>query len=504
MITIYFFINLLFLTKFPFVHSDEPWLSGLSRSIMEHRDFSATETFFNIYPRNPHAIKILFHSLQIGFIKILGYNIFTFRLISLIFGILTLFIFYKLSELIFKSSKISLVAALILGFDTQYIYASHFARQEIILLFIFLAALYFFLYNLEKHKYIHDIILGIILGLSIGFHPNSFIISLPFGFIYLYYIFRVKKLKIKNIFIWGLTLALFAGIFVAISLTLDPNFFTNYAKYGEQFGVLDPVTSKLEQIKYFYLKLYYGVSGTYYLPNIRLQFYLFGITLFLSVIKCLFSEKNHLKNIAAIMILSIVAVNGATIFVGRYNQTSIVFIFPLFYLLLVYIFHDLDKLPRILAMGLIIAVLATASYLNIKPWLKYNYNNYINEISKFVKPTDNVLANLNSEYYFENGRLFDYRNLAFLKDNNMTFSDYIKKYNIKYIIYPEEMDFIYNTRPVWNGLYGNTVPYYEDMQSFLKNRCERIYEFTDRIYGMRIVQYIDTKNWKVKIYKVKE
>ena len=60
---IWFVINLLFLTQFPFVHTDEPWLSGLSRSILENDSPTVTEDFFDLYERHPHALKILFHTV---------------------------------------------------------------------------------------------------------------------------------------------------------------------------------------------------------------------------------------------------------------------------------------------------------------------------------------------------------------------------------------------------------------------------------------------------------
>jgi hypothetical protein len=34
-LTGYFFVNLTFLADYPFVHSDEAWLSGLTRNMME-------------------------------------------------------------------------------------------------------------------------------------------------------------------------------------------------------------------------------------------------------------------------------------------------------------------------------------------------------------------------------------------------------------------------------------------------------------------------------------
>lgn len=47
LIVFYFSINLYFLTDFPFVHSDESWLSGLSRNILEKGSFGVTEAFFD-------------------------------------------------------------------------------------------------------------------------------------------------------------------------------------------------------------------------------------------------------------------------------------------------------------------------------------------------------------------------------------------------------------------------------------------------------------------------
>ncbi|PUU87825.1 MAG: hypothetical protein CI947_2099, partial [Halanaerobium sp.] len=110
LILLFFIINIFFLTNFPFIHSDEAWLSGLSRQIMQTKDLASTEAFFDLMPRHPHAVKIFFHLLQIMFIKLFDYQIFTFRLISLLAGSFSLYIFYKISFLITNSKKLSLSA----------------------------------------------------------------------------------------------------------------------------------------------------------------------------------------------------------------------------------------------------------------------------------------------------------------------------------------------------------------------------------------------------------
>ncbi|MHB1393193.1 MAG: ArnT family glycosyltransferase [Clostridia bacterium] len=502
LIALYIAINLAYLTRFPFVHSDEPWLSGLSRNIMEKGDYSVTETFFDLKDRHPHAIKIIFHTIQILFIKLMGYNIFTFRLISLCFGLLTLYFTYKLGLVVFNSARSAILAVFFLAADVQFIYASHFARQESIILFILIFGLWYKISNSKADSLKHDIVLGILIGLSIGIHPNSFIISLPFVLIYIYEIFLLKERKFSSLAAFITTVSCFVSLFVALSIYFDPNFITNYSNYGSEFDVFDPITSKLGEIKYFYLKLFYRVSGTYYTPDIRLQFFLFGTVLLISIIKLLKSKSNAaLERKVIFIILAIAAVNAGIIMIGRFNQTSIVFIFPLFYLLLAYTLEELDSKYRNAIAAILVIVLAAFTLSNYAEYKDNSYNRYLNEISHAVSPWDETLGNLNTEYYFENGKLHDYRNLTFLKAKKMSFEEYILDNNIKYIIFSEELDLIHELQPKWDGIYG-PMDYYDEMKAFLKDNCKLQHEFTDNFYGIRVVRYIGLKNWKIRIYRV--
>ncbi len=498
---LYIILSVSTLTAFPFVHSDESWLSGLSRNILEKKDFSVTETFFDLKIRNPHAIKILFHSIQIFFIKILGYDIFTFRLISLIFGMASLFLIYQISLLIFHSKPWAFFTAALLAADAQFVYASHFARQEIIILFMLCFGFWFILKRKTMACLKDDILLGIIIGLSIGIHPNSFIIALPFGLIYLTSILTKQRYSMKNLAAFTFTTAVFAIFFIFLSFSFDPNFIHNYSSYGNEFDVFNPLSSKLAQVKDFYLKLYYGVSGTYYTPNIKFQFFLFPLVFFMSLIKLYYEKDKQVKDSISRTLLSIIAINIGIIFIGRYNQTSVIFLFPFFYLLFIYVIQSLNHLYRVAAISISLAVLVLGIWLNYLPYSQNSYGDYIQNISKIVSPRDNVLANLNADYYFENGKLYDFRNLAYLKEHGMSFEDYIKNNDIKYIIYPEEMDFIYESTPKWDVIYG-TPDYHDEMKDFINNHCKKVYEFTDGFYGVRIVRYINTRPWFIKIYKV--
>ena len=498
---VFFILNLFILTNFPFIHSDEAWLSGLSRQIMSTNSLKVTESFFDLKPRSPHAIKVIFHFIQIIFIKIFSYNIFSMRLISLLSGTTSLYLFYKIVKLITNSKILNYLAVIMLGIDIHYIYSSHLARQEIILLLIFLSAAYYYLNNYKYHNKLEkNIKLALILGLGIGIHPNSFIISLPFILIYTYRLIFSNKVKFKNYFAFGSTLALISSIFILLSLYLDPSFFINYSSFGESLGVFSSITTKMDRFVYFYKKLFYRISGTYYIPPIKFQFILFTISFILSLIKLFFKNDSNNK----FLILTIISINLGYLIIGRYNQTSIIFVFPVFYLLIINLLSAIKLKYTYILAGIIIITLAFNTGQTILNDSHYNYNDYLKNISKVVSPDDKVLANLNTGYYFEENKLRDYRNLNYLKNNNMSFSEYIEKNEIEYIIYPEEMDFIYNSRPVWNILYGNPYPYYSNMKKFIKNNTKLVHKFNNKTYAMRIVRYIGEKNWEVKIYKVQD
>ena len=74
-IVLFSLVSLAFLEQFPFVHSDESWLAGLTRGMMEEGSIGVTEAFFDLKPRYPHGIKTFFHVMQMGMMAVLGYGV---------------------------------------------------------------------------------------------------------------------------------------------------------------------------------------------------------------------------------------------------------------------------------------------------------------------------------------------------------------------------------------------------------------------------------------------
>lgn len=490
----YFAANLLILAKFPVMHSDESWLSGLTLSMMNN-GLGTTEYFFDLIPRYPHAIKIIYHIMQMPFILIFGHNLFAVRLISLIFGIISLILFYKIIYKLTNSKVFSFIGMLVLSLDIQFVYASHFARQEIIIVFFILASIYYIVSEIDNWSLSKDIIAGIIIGLSVGIHPNSFLVALIIGAIYLYYIIFERKLKLNNLAVLIVVTTLMASVFVGISFIFNSNFINDYLKYGDNLGATANGIMKVFAFPSYYRKLFNSFSITYYTPNIKMQFVIFALSIIAGLVS-VFIGKDKKKSL--LFILPIVVLNIGYAIIGRYSQPGIVLLFPLCYLLIFTLLNKAKKAGIILSI-IFAAIIAGNTAIEVIPQTNNDYNEYISEIQSVIPSDAQVLSNLNSEYAFDFDKLHDYRNLD--KLDNMTFSEYITENQIEYIIYPEEMDFIYNNRPVWNVLYGNVFPYYDAMNEFLTNNCTLIYEF-ESPYAMRIMIYSNEKDWSVKIYKV--
>lgn len=506
---LYFAINLLFLTAFPYVHSDESWLSGLSRHLAVTGDISVTEPFFNTYIRHPHAIRLLFHLLQATFMQVFGYGIFTFRLISLLFSVATLYFFYQLGRLFFDTAGRALLATLLLSLDIQFIYAAHLARQEIILVFILILALYLLIKRIECHGYGDDLWLGLLIGLGIGVHPNSLIVAVTIGLCYLYYLWQ-KKISWRNLALLVLIIGLLALVFIGISLTMDPAYLTHYTQQGRNFGVGDGLPGKWQRFLLFYQQLFNQVSLEYYMPNIRPQLIVFGLALLL----CLFVLVKHRSEARyqqlGLPLVMALGINLGLLLIGRYNVTSAVFIFPVLYLLTLLLWEKIlpesvnadpghQKKPLAGLLILLTAIL-TLTGLQVPT---HSYADYLTQITAAIPGQARVLGNLNAEYGFADGQLLDYRNLQYLDDQGLTFADYVTAQQIEYIIYYEELAFIAENHPNYDVMYGDLTAVLPELRTFLAEHCQEVSLFTDSSYGTNLAPLIDSRPWAIHIFKVK-
>jgi hypothetical protein len=203
--------------------------------------------------------------------------------------------------------------------------------------------------------------------------------------------------------------------------------------------------------------------------------------------------------------------NAALLFLGKYAAPLFALQLPILYLALALTLTSKARNARLQKGVLAIVFLAAAatSLFNLAPFLqpgRETYKDYESSIRKLLKKEQPrlLLANLNTEYALPCGTFLDYRNLAFLDEEGINFEEYIVSRGITHILYSQELDVIYQRRPVWNILYGNVASYYEDMNRFIKQRCVPVDSFVSPVYGMRIIPYSGTGEWKITLYRVED
>lgn len=502
-IILYFIVNLLTLTSYPFVHSDEPWLAALSLEYLQKKSIFVTESFFDLMPRQPHAIKSLFHGLQSLFISLFGYSIHSVRLVSLLAGIFILFVLYKYAKSLYPRGFFSVLLTALFSLNIQFIYASHFARQEILLLLVL--CLSYTLYSSKTEAFLKkSIIIPCIIGLSIGFHPNAFIIAVMMGLIYCKDLWR-GFIELKTFLSFAGILSLFAVIYIGISLIGNPNFFTDYWGYGTTLSVNAGLGDRWMNFLHFYSKIYQQIAGTYYLPDLKFFF----ITALFIVFSSLFFvckstlKKESLQNNTEILngYLLLIGFNIAIFMIGRYNPTSILFfIYPIY----IIGFTLLRRVPisaniKLGIVFLLCLISAAQFHTEYEPFEHDDYTHYIHEIQQNLPKNPVVLGNLSSGFAFEGIEFYDIRNLGYL--HNSSVEEYLLMHHINTIIYYEEYDYIHRNQQ-WEILYGDDKTYYDELNKIIASHGKLLHQFEDTVYGNRIVPYIHDYPWQVKIYRL--
>lgn len=364
---------------FPFVHSDEAWLASLTRTMLVEQNLAATEDFFALTPRYPHAIKTLFHLLQMPFIAI-SFSAASVRMLSLAAALVSLWFLYRIAERLGGARWFGVAAVLPLAMDIQFVYASHFARQEILLVAWMLGAVWAALTlgsgrstrsgsaatTVAAGAVIQGAVPGVIVASAIFVHPNSFIIALavaPWVIAGPWIAapsmgaalrqepdkprdrWRAPMIRLAA---YAAVLALGALLAIGASYAMDAQFVHHYREFGDAVGVSDSPLRRLFRLRDYFEKLWFQRAGTYYLPPIRVQLVLLaGITPIAAAAALLSrSPRNHgvtagvaqsagdrLHRAAALPAASILAVVAGLYAIGKYSPPSAVFLMPWLYLM---------------------------------------------------------------------------------------------------------------------------------------------------------------------------
>lgn len=507
---LYFLCSHSFLDLWPFVHSDESWLAFLSRDMAVNGDFGVTESFFDAKARVPHALRLLFHALQALFIRLFGFEIASVRLLSLLAGCLCLMLIFHIGRVL--SGKVAgFLLMVLVSLDPSFLYASHFARQEILIALPLLLCLFIFLRAAKEEASLtrRDIcLMATLTGISVGIHPNSFLVAAMCGCVLLFFLLA-KKIKWSSLLLYTSLTGLIAGIFVAVSFSFTSTFLPDYFRQGaDEYQLSSSPSGRFAEFLYYIQSTLNQESGTYYLPDLRLEFALFAAAFSFLLLALLVLGKSNEEPVilwrrqAGILITALFGLTAGMLMIGRFNQTSVLFYVLLGWLFVVLFLKLFEGRVPLLAMALISAFLLWNGYKEISPWLTGpTYKDFLAQLSLYV-PADSVtLSNLNTAFYFDPGMFRDYRNLPYLNGEE-ALAAYIEDNKIQYILYTDELDYIYENRPTYNVIYGNST-FIKDLKSYLKTNCTLVGSFENARYASRILPILGNPDYgTVTIYRV--
>jgi hypothetical protein len=508
---LYVALHFLTLYRYPFVHSDEAWLAGLSRSMADTKSLASTEDFFKLTPRYPHAIKSAFHLLQIPFLEI-SYSPLMARLPGLFAGFGILYLLVKIAKTFRLAGGTKYLPAVLLGLDSQFWYCSHFARQEILLVFLMLLAT---LLSLRENKRILSA-LPLVLGFFI--HPNGAIIVLPVVFIHLFHLLSSRKkgnqiscgkpLQSQAITLLYFVLIVVAGAIavVGFSLLMDPDFILHYRRFGESVGVTDSILVKALRLPRFYSKMLKQIAGTYYLPPVQFSFLIFLLSFPVSAILG-WKRRASEPNTGSLLFLLFLCINLGYIAIGKYSPPGLIFIYPFGYLAFGVMTHNLLRSSekkhglKYLLIAAVVAVVTSSGVITFteiyREMSRDSYADLTELVKKEVPEEGIVLANLNTGFMFNSGRIIPWRDLEYLRQEQL--GDWLKLQGVEWVITSDELDLVYGKRPVWKNLYGN-LSWYPALHTLLQEKGELVSEKVSPIYGMRIIPLQDTYASSIRIY----
>ena len=517
LITTFFCVNLVTLMAFPTVHSDELWLKGIATEMLNQGRFDITEPFYDLYPRVIHPFRWLYNSILIIILKFNGPSVASVRIVALIFGTLCLPLVYKIARKHFANPLYGLAATLLMCIDIQFVYSSHFGRQETFILFLLLLGYWLLLKDDGKHLVPK---LSIIILLGMGVHPNSFILGVCFAGLLLFkWLMRDAPFS-KLLKLIGIT-SIGTSLYVLIGYLMNPDFLKGYLNYGKSLGVDSEAINRFEGFYWYWYKLFNQIGGTYDLFDIKLTLILLGLLSLIWLPFLLYAlakvRRNRISASAFFPLVTVIGIALSLLLIGRYNQTAIVFFVPFIILLSLQSLHMLlstyerlnnNKSPITLPVLLTILAMLWGSNLwhNLNTYdqnrfYSKSYDAMLGEISKYVPEDSVVLGNLNIIEPFDPNRFYDIRNLGYLDQSANAFQNYVQSRGIQYIILHEEMDYIARTSPKWDFLYVN-IDYYDNMQAYLKTHTKPIYAFDNPLYAMRLSRFSGTYPWQTVIYKV--
>ena len=228
------FILLIVFTYFWNIWLNDIWNPNEGYYAEAVREMFESGNFIDIYYNYEHRFNKppLTYWLIASSCFLFGINEFAIRLPIVLLGLGSLFLTFKIAQLLFNNLRVSLYSAFIMAFSLQFVANTRYASPEVPLTFFFLLTLYLFLkwYKTNQAKFLY--LSYIALGLTVLTKGFPYIIVI--GGIITVFLFIEANFKIKEWWNKFLKLKVWIGLPIVIVIGFWWYVYS-YLKYGDLF-----------------------------------------------------------------------------------------------------------------------------------------------------------------------------------------------------------------------------------------------------------------------------
>lgn len=251
----------------------------------------------------------------------LGLGLFQLRLVSWVFGLFLLLAIVVAGRLSYGMITGAL-AALLLSLSPPFLQGSHYARWDIMIAVVAMAAYAMALVALEKNKWPAHLLAGLLVGLSLDIHLNGLLFAPALAALYL--AVYQRKVLLKS----GTWLAALGGL-LGITYYLAINVLPNPEAYFAQFNFSYAFTHKLPLAGFNPLDLLRSARaeiGRYHFFENNLDFALIGASF-------AYLATRRAKADRLLLIYVGVAFVNFVLFVGNKHDVYAILLYPFFMLM---------------------------------------------------------------------------------------------------------------------------------------------------------------------------
>lgn len=465
-IAAYLVIGIATLSHFPLVFVDEPWLAEPSYNFLKNGSMRMMS--FPNYGNETTHIGTIFMILNVATVWLFGFNAFAIRLFPFLFSIGSLSLLYLLIKKLFNV-KLALSVMVLASLHPFAVNASRLMRAEVFVIFFLLLGMYI-IHGEASRKNMS--IAGLVFSLALLNHLVG-LLSVAAGFVIAAIYFPpFSKEGREKLLYYMLGAALPVFIFCV-------NLYSNFAFYktmGSRDGLFSTGLSTMLKSYSVYLIDGFDMPLVQGVPIVVTSIIVLSI---IGISRMPQDKRRHYLGLASVF----VTINLFLFALSHYTRMYLVYLLiPGLIAALIPIYYLGRR-----RMAFITVSLALGAFFLYKDflWINYfrgaDYAVFEARLREAVPAGSKVIGKINFRLSFPDSDYYAAEDMSkFINKGLGSFEDYIKKYDIDYIIY----DYAWDCQSSKGNTDGHGTPYKETI-GFLRNKAELVTEIRESFYSNR-------------------